>query len=304
MSTSELNERQPIFRFLGPTSTQAATFSQPTESAFNDPTSGRELGFAGNRTGFKDRFSATATMFNVGHITFLLDELMHIWKIIASIQTHMLLNLIRVRAGHDDGDNHFIDQPFVVDVGSRDVHCQRRATPVHENVNFAAALAAVYRTLARVGTAQWRWTRYAVDSLPCPFNPSSLLVKTDEFAHQLLEDAALLPFLKTLMQGAATHSKPAPMNRFPLATRPHHIPNPIHHLSVIRSLSPWPFSRWLLRQYASQPSPQWTWHLKIIDSFRFLCMILAQDVSVRFVVLRLQCERDTSSFSILSSSHG
>jgi hypothetical protein len=126
----------------------------------------------------------------------------------------MLLNISRVRAWHDNGKDDFIDQPFVVGIGAGNVDSQRSATPVYKNMDFAAALAAVNRTLARSLPTQWRWTRFAVNSLPCPLDASPPLVKTNEFAHQTLKDAALLPFLETLMKGCAAHPKPTPMHSF------------------------------------------------------------------------------------------
>ncbi len=164
-----MDKGQPVFRFLAPTDTQATTFSQPTEGALNDPAPGRELGFTGARTVLKDRFTPTTAMFNVGHIPFLLDKLEDIGAVIALVKTPMLLDGIRVRAWHNNRDDHLIDQPLVMRVRAGNVDRQRSATPIDQNMNFTAALAAVYRTLACVFATQRGWTGFAIDFFFNPF---------------------------------------------------------------------------------------------------------------------------------------
>jgi hypothetical protein len=304
MRTSKLNERQPVFGFLTPTDAQATTFRQPTEGTLNDPTPGRELGFAWHGAVLKDRFTAATAMFNVRHIAFLFDKLMDIRKVIAFIKTHMLLDLYGIRSRHNNRDNHFIDQPLVMGVRARNIDSQGSAAPIHENVDFTASLAAVHRTFAGIFASQRRWTRFAIDGLPRPLDTSALVIKLRELPHQTLKYATVLPFLKTVMDRRTTHAKPVLVDCFPLATCPQHIPDPIHHSSVIRSFSPWSFVFWLLWQEPSQPPPQRAWHSKIIDILWLLGMILVQDVSVLIGVSRLQSERDTSSFSTLSPIYG
>src|SRR5438552_13412964 len=116
MSAGELNECQPVFRFLGPARANRATFCQPTESTFDDPTTSRELSFAGNGTLLDKRFIATTAMFDMRNITFLFDKLMHIGKVVALVKTQVLFKVVWVRTRHDNRDDHLINQPFVMGV--------------------------------------------------------------------------------------------------------------------------------------------------------------------------------------------
>ena len=184
------------------------------------------------------------------------------------------------------------------------VHGQWSAASIDQNMNFAPSLTTVYWTLTRVFATQGGRTRFAVDGLPCPLDASTLLIKVREFLHQALKDAALSPFLKTVMDRRATHPKPILMHRFPLATCPQHIPDPVHYPAVIRAFASWSFALHFLRQMPSQPSPQRAWYSKIIDILWFFGMILVQDVSVLIGVWLLQSERDTSSFSTLFPIYG
>lgn len=299
-----MNEGQPVFGFLTPADAQTTAFGKPTEGALHDPAAGRELRFTRDGALLKDRFTTPPTMFDMSNITFLLDKLMDIRKIIAFIKTHVLFDCLRLRTWDDNRDDDFIDQPFVMDIGSSNVGGQGCATSIHQKMNFAAALGSVYRTFTRIIAAQWGWTRFAINGLPGPLDTSLSFVKLRKFTHQTLKNAALLPFLKTVMDRRTTYPEPVPMYRFPLTTCPQHIPYPVYYATIVGAFSPWPLALWLFRQYPLQPSPQRSWYLKIIDILWFFAMILVQDVSVLIAVWRLQSKRDTSSFSILSSIYG
>jgi len=289
---------------FGPTNAQRAAFGKPGEGALNNPTPSRELGFARDWTGFNKGFVATAAMFNMGNVAFLFDKLMHIWEIIASIKAQVLFKFISVRSRHDNGNHKLVNQPLVMPIGCCNVHGQGCATSVHQDMNLAAPFGSVYRAFTRILSTQRGWTGLTINGLPFPLNVSSSSVKAHKLSHQSLKDPILLPFLKTLMQGGTAHAKPVFMYRFPLTTRPQHVPYPVYHSSVIGSFASWPFLLNLSRQEPSQASPQRSWHSKIIHLLWFLGMILAQDVSVLLVVWRLQSERDTSSFSTFSSIYG
>jgi hypothetical protein len=296
VSASKLDKGEPVLGFLGPTSTQSTAFGQPTEGALNDPTASGELGFAGNRTTFKEGFVATATMFDMSHIAFLLDKLVNIGKIIAFVQAQMLFDVLGVRAWHHHRKDDFIAQPFVMNIRASKINAQWRTAAIDQNVDFAAAFATVDRAFAGGTSAQRGWTRFAVDSLPRPVDTPSVLIELDQLPHQTRKAPIPLPLLKTLMKGRATHAKPVSMHSLPLAARPQHIPYPVHAPSIFGSLAARPLVFSFRRQYPLQSTPQWTRYVKIIDILWLLCMILAQDVSVLVVVWLLQSERDTSLF--------
>src|SRR5215218_6122689 len=147
MGAGELNECQPVFRFLRPTGANRAAFSQPPESTFDDPTASRELRFAGNGTLLDKRFIAPTPMFDMRNIAFLFDKLMHIGEVVATVQTQVLVKVLWVRTRHDNRENDFIDQPFVMGIGPRNVDCQWCATCIDQHMNFTTAFTTVYRTL-------------------------------------------------------------------------------------------------------------------------------------------------------------
>src|SRR5437016_5010126 len=140
---------------------------------------------------------------------------MDIRKVIAFVRQRCLFNLIRVGSRNNYRDDQLIDQPFVMDVGTGNVHGQGRTSSIHQQVNFATALATVNRTLARVGTPQWCGTRFAVNGLPSPLDTSSAFIKTHKLPHQALKNTALLPLLETGVKCATAYSKPVLAHSFP-----------------------------------------------------------------------------------------
>src|SRR5262245_54876438 len=137
MGTSELNERQPVGRFLGPAGANATTLGQPTQSALHHPSAGRELGFARDGTVLDNRFITPTEMVDMSNIAFLLYKLVNIRKVIAFVKTHVLLNANWVRSRGNNGNDHLVNQPFIMGVGSRHIHRQRRTALVDQNMNFA-----------------------------------------------------------------------------------------------------------------------------------------------------------------------
>src|SRR5204862_4363793 len=106
------------------------------------------LSFAGNGTLFDKGFIATTAMFDMGNIAFLFDKLVHIGKVVALVQTQVLFKAGWVRTRHDNREDHFINQPFVMGVGSCKVNCQWRAPSIDQNMDFTDSFTAVYPTLA------------------------------------------------------------------------------------------------------------------------------------------------------------
>jgi hypothetical protein len=304
MSASELDKSQPIVHLLAPTGAQAAALGKPTEGALNDPAARRELGFTGQGTLLDFRFAATTAVFDRGDIALQFDKLMNIGVIVTFIQAPVLLDLVGIRARDNQGDDPLSHQPLVMKIGSGNVDSQRGAALIHQQVDFAAALAAIDRTFPGVWAAQRCRTGTRVNRLPPPLDFPSALVKARQLGHETLKDPRLSPVLKPLVQGSATHAKPTALHRFPLASRPQPIPNPIHHRPIIGSLSPAPLACGGFRQDAPHSSPQPTRYVKIIHILWLCGMILAHDVSVLIGICRFQSERDTSSFSTLFPIYG
>jgi hypothetical protein len=301
MSASELDKGKPIVGFLAPTNAKAATFSEPSESALDHPSSSGKAGLAGDGTSFNERFISFAPMLDVSDITFLLDKVMNIGKVIASVSTQMLLG---VGTRHDNRDNQVICRPLVVDVGASDKDCQRRTTSVYQNMNLTATFATIYRAFTRSVPAQWSGAGFGIQRLPLPFDMPLAMVELHHLLHDGGEYPSVLPVLKALMQGRAAHPEPVSMDCLPLATCPQNVPNPIQNRSVICSLAPC-FSRLihLGDQFPDSP-PQRSWYVKVIDILRFCVTILGQGVSVLMLSWLTLSERDTPSFSSPSSIYG
>jgi hypothetical protein len=301
MSASELDKGKPIVGFLTPTNPKAATFSEPTESALNHPSSSGKASLAGDGTIFNEGFISFAPMLDVSDITFLLYKVMNIGKVIASVSAQMLLG---VGTRHDNRDNQIIRRPLVMDVGTRYKDCQRRATSVHQNMNLTAPFATVYRAFARSFPSQWSGACFGIQRLPLPFDMPLAMVELHHLPHDSGKHLALLPLLKAVMQGCAANTEPISMDCLPLATCPQNIPNPIQNGSVIRSLSPC-FSRLIhLWDQFPDPSPHRSWHAKVIDILRFCVTILIQGVSVLMLSWLTLSERDTPSFSTMFPIYG
>ena len=207
---------------------------------------------------------------------------MNIRVIVSSISTQVLFTR---RSRYDDRDNQVVGRPFVVFVCSGDVHGQRRAAFIHQNVNLAPAFGSIRRVFARILPAQWRRARLAIDRLPFPSHVPLSSVEADHGLKYLLPNPDLLPRLKTLMQYAARHAKPVTMDRFPLTARPQDVPNAIDDGSFV---SPWSTSSPLLRLFRQMfldASPQRAGNAKVVHIFRFCATLLSHGVTSLCLVL-------------------
>src|SRR5258707_15545274 len=116
-------------------------------------------------------------MFDMCDIAFLLNKVMNIRKVIAPVQAHVLLNSIAIGTRQDNGNDHFIDQPFIMGIGTRYINRQWSTSAIYQNMYLTAAFGSVHRTLARFLTTQRRWTRFAVNGLPSPSDSTPSLIK-------------------------------------------------------------------------------------------------------------------------------
>jgi hypothetical protein len=296
-----LDQSQPVVDFLAPADTQAASLGKPSEGTFNNPSASRKARFTWDRAVFKQGFASFALVFDMSDIALLLHKAMDIIEVIASVSTQMLFG---IRARDNNRDNQVICRPFVMDVCTSDKYCQRCAASVDQDMDFTPTLAPVDRALTRCLTTQRGGTSFGIQCLPLPFDMSLPMVELHHLPHDSREHTCTLPSLETLMQCCATHSKPVSVYRFPLATRPQDIPNPVQYRSVVCPFPP-DFPCLIdLRYQLPYPSPQWSWYSKIINVLRFCAIIFSQGVSVLMLFSQTLSERDTPSFSSLTLIYG
>ena len=94
---------------------------------------------------------------------------------------------------------------------------------------------------------------------------------------RLIKQPGFRPFLKAFMQGAAGQVEPLALDRFPLTTRPQHVPNAIEHIPVV---DPWPSWSFLLQRFGQvflQLAPQIAGQHMIVY-FSCFCGILQDDL--------------------------
>jgi hypothetical protein len=211
----------------------------------------------------------------------------------------MLLNLLWIRPVNHDRQDQIISRPPVVFIGPRDVQRQGRPVFIHHQMDFATLFAPIGRIAASLLPAQAGWRRFTVNRLLLTTDLSLLLVVLDHLPQYRPEDARLLPVLKSIVDHTASDPNPVLVDRFPLATRPQHIPDPIQGLTVI---SPGPTRSLSFRRRGQQglnDSPQFIRHLEIIDIFRFCVMIFTQDAISLELVVRNSIFQQVRLFSIV-----
>jgi hypothetical protein len=130
------------------------------------------------------------------------------------------------------------------------------------------------------------------------------MIEFDHLTHDSGKHATGLPFLKAIMQGRTAYPKPIPMHSLPLAARPQHVPDAIQHCPIVCSLPPRLSILVNPRKQLPYSSPQWPWHMKIINILRFCSTILAHGVSVPDWSWPTQSERDAPLFSTPSLIYG
>ena len=301
MGAGELDQSTPVFDLLTPAGTKASAFGQPAEGALNHPTAGRGTNFTWDGAFLDKGLTPFALVLDVNDIASLLNKVMNIWKIIASVCAQMLMGS---GARDNNRDNQVIRRPFVMAVSTSHQDRQGRTPPVYQHMDFAASFAPIHRAFACLSPAQRCWTRFAINRLPLPFDMTLTSIKLHHLSHDRGEQPAALPLLKAVMQGAAAHPKPVFMNRFPLAARPQHIPDTIQHSPVISPLAPWLPILIDLRKQFPNPTPQRTRYPKVINVIRFCSSILVQGVFARLSFSSTQSERNTPSFSNLILIYG
>ncbi len=285
MSRSKLDEGQPILRLFAPSDTDTASSAEPTESALDNPATGRIAQFAGDGTLFDLGLISPAPVLDMRNILLLFNDLMDVVVIVAFVGAQMLLDLLRVGPFNHNRDDEIIRRPLVMLVGCGDVDREWGTLLVNQQVDFAAAFAPICWISACFYASQRRWTRFAVNRLPRPANRLSAGIEHSHLRHKGLKDPPLAPSLEPFVQSTAAHPEPFPVNGLPLTACPHDIPDTIQDRPIIGTRSPWPTTVSQFWQQLLDLLPQRIWHLEVVYIFRLCVSILAQDVSSLEVVL-------------------
>jgi hypothetical protein len=278
MGTGKTDKREPVLYLFAPTGADTASLSEPGEGAFDHPASSRIAQFAGNGTFRLFRFVAPSTMLDMRGILRLFKRLVDIIVIVAFVRTQMLLNFFRVRSLDYNREDEVVGRPFVMLVGGCQMDCQRRAKFIYQNVDFGSTLASVGRILACFFTTKWGRARLAINRLPFPANSLYLSIIQHHLGQRRLKNAQFPPQLETVVEGGATYTKPTSLNRFPLASRPHDVPDAVQHCSIIGWRAAWQTRSFAYWKQMLNPVPQFIRHFKVVHVFRFCVTILVQDV--------------------------
>ena len=273
MRTSELNKGQPILALLAPSGANAATLGQPPQCAFDDPPSRRI--FLVLRDRFGQGFAAAAAMGDMLVIVGLFNQEMDVFEIIAFVQTEMLFT---AWSPYHDRNEQVINRPFVVLIGTGEVHRQGCASFINQDVNLGATLAPVGGIASCRLAAQRCGHRFAVDSLPLPANAALAMIEANHRLQDLVPNALLLPGLETFMQDAAGNAEPIAMDRFPLTACPQDVPEPIEHRPIICSWPAWPALLTWFGQVLLDAPPERAWNTEVVDILGLLLILVFQDV--------------------------
>ena len=268
MSTSKLYKGQPILTFLAPTSANTASFCQPTQSSFDDPTTRWILLVIWNW--FGQWLVASSPMSNMFVVISLCNKKVYIIEIIAFVQTEVLF--LRWTVNHN-GNDESIDRPFIMLISTRNMNRQRCAALVNQDMNLCPTLTPVSGIVPSFLSPHRSGHRFTVDCLPLPTYPSFSIVEANHCLHDFFPNALLLPRLESFMQNTTGNAKPIFVDSFPLTTRPQNIPESIDDGTIVctRSSRPSLFGR--LRQMLFDSTPQRAWDTEIIDIL-WLCVTL------------------------------
>jgi hypothetical protein len=268
MRTSELHKSQPILTFLAPTSANAASLCQPTQSPFHNPTTCRLLLVIWN--GFRQWFTPSSSVSNMLLIVSFCNQKMDIIEIIPFIQTEMLFLGWTL---HHNRKDEVSNRPFIMLICASDMNSQRGTTLVNQDMNLCPTLTTVSRIVPGCPSTQRRGYRFAIDRLPFPTYPSFSIVEANHCLHDFVPNTLLLPSLEPFMQNTAGNAEPIFVDSLPLTTRPHNVPEAIDDGAIVSTRSSWPSFFGRLRQMLLDSTPQGTWDSKIIDIL-WLCVTL------------------------------
>jgi hypothetical protein len=290
MRTSELHKGQPILAFLAPSGANAASFGQPSQRPFHDPTPCGVLLLL--RNWFRQWLAATPSVGDMFLIIGFSNENMNIIKIITFVQTKMLFFC---RARDHNRNDKVINRPFIMLFSAGKMNRQRGAALVNQDMNLCPAFTAVGRISSSSLSAQRSRHRFTVDSLPFPANPPPPIVKANHCLQDLVPDTLLLPRLEPFMQDTAGNAEPITMNCFPLAACPQNVPEPIDDCPIVDPRTPWPSFLERFGQMLFDAAPQGARDTEIVDTLWLLFILTFQDAPRwTFVFGQTDCPRGAS----------
>src|SRR4051812_47990122 len=152
-------------------------------------------------------------------------------------------------------------------IGARECDRDGSAAFIDDEVYLRSKLSPIGGILAGFLASQRGRRALGIHRLPPPSDPIALLcVVLSHPFDQLLEDAHPRPSLQTLVDDARGHPEPIPMNRFPLAAGPKHVPDCVDDGSVRCPRSATSSSRLLplFGQALLEFPPQGSWKTEVI----------------------------------------
>lgn len=214
-------------------------------------------------------------------IPLLFDEPVHFPTIIGLVQAQVLSG---GRALDQDRADQCGHMPLLVVISPKYLDCQGSTALIHQDMDLATQFRPIGRIFPSTSTAQGRRNRAAIRRLPGPAHMPHSTVIADQGFQDVDKDRLLLPELKTSMNDTAGGSKLGFIDRLPLASRPQHIPDPIHDCSIA-ACRPSSSTRSCFRKVLLDLPPQLARYPSIVHILRF-CARLTHDVPPFLVSFR------------------
>ena len=171
--------------------------------------------------------------------------------------------------------------PLIVLISASDMDRQGCAALIDQNMDLTPHFGAIGGVLPGVLAPQRGWNRLAIRRLPGPANVSGTPIITQHRLHDPNKHSLLSPVLEASVDHTARDTKEVLIDGFPLTAGPQHIPDAIHHRSVVGRWSA-PSALSYFGKVLLDLLPQLSGHLGIAHILR-LCVRLIQDVPPLFM---------------------
>jgi len=208
------------------------------------------------------RFPAPPPMGNMQPIAQATGNSIHFFIIVPFISTKMthdqLPALIPPRAPNDQLSQCRFRALIIRNVGPRERQGQRYTPAIDQHMPLTARLGAIGRVFPGFFASQGSGNDRAIQNLPVPADPATLVIRPQLIRPDLFEDTIGLPFLKPLMASAARTE--LARNCFPLATCSQPIENTPQHPSKGNHWPRTTLRRWFRWQVFQEHDPQFIRH--------------------------------------------